>query len=188
MAALATLTGGPIVRFTRRFMGVLALDSETFEDVEADGHAGAQAALVVLLACLAGGFAVVGSSAMTPATFVVGMGATLGAWVVWALLIATLGTHVLAEPQTRSRPGELLRTMGFAAAPGVFYAFAFMPAVAPFAVAVASLWMVAATVLAVKRALDYRSLGRAALVCVAAWLAAFGITAAVGMLLAQPVS
>jgi len=188
MATLASLTGGTMVRFTRRFMGALALDAATFEDIEADGRAGGQAAMVVLLACVAGGFAAVGSAAMTPAGFAAGMAATLGAWVVWVLLIATIGTQLLAEPQTRSRPGELMRTMGFAAAPGVFYAFAAMPAAAPFAFAVTSIWMVAATVLAVKRALDYRSLGRAALVCVAAWLVAFGITAAMGMLLARPVS
>lgn len=188
MATLATLAGGTMVRFTRRFMGALALDAATFEDVEADGHAGGQAAMVVLLACLAGGFAAIGSSTMTLAMFAAGMAATLGAWVVWVLLIATIGTQVLAEPQTRSRPGELLRTMGFAAAPGVFYAFAAMPAVAPFAFAVASLWMVAATVLAVKQALDFRGLWRAAIVCFAAWLVAFGITAAMGMLFARPVS
>ncbi len=188
MATLSNLAGGTMVRFTRRFMGALALDAVTFEDVEADRHAGGQAATVVLLACLAGGFAAVGSSSMTLTMFAAGMAATLGAWVVWVLLITTIGTQLLAEPQTKSRPAELLRTMGFAAAPGVFYAFGAMSAVAPFAFAVASLWMLAATVLAVKQALDYRSLGRAAVVCVAAWIVAFGIVAMLGMLLAQPVS
>ena len=177
-----------MVRFTRRFMGVLVLDPVTFEDVEADRHAGGQAAIVVLLACIAGGFAAVGSSTMTPATFALGMAATLGAWVVWALLIATIGTHMFPEPQTHSRPGELLRTMGFAAAPGVFLAFGAMRSAAPFALALASLWMIAATVLAVRQALDYRGLGRAAFVCITAWLLTFGITAAAGMLFARPVS
>jgi hypothetical protein len=188
MATLASMSGGTMVRFTRRFMGALALDPVTFEDVEADRRAGAQAATVVLLACVAGGFAVVGNSSMTLPMFAAGMAATLGAWVVWVLLIATIGTHLLAEPQTKSRPAELLRTMGFAAAPGVFYAFGAMSAVAPFAFAVASLWMLAATVLAVKQALDYRTLGRAVIVCAGAWLVAFGIVAMLGMFLAQPVS
>lgn len=188
MPTLSSLAGGTMVRFTRRFMGVLALDAVTFEDVEADRHAGPQAALVVLLACSAGGFAAIGSSSMTFAMFAAGMAATLGAWVVWALLITTIGTHLLAEPQTRSRPGELLRTMGFAAAPGVVLAFGAMPAVAPFAFAVASLWMLATTVLAVKQALDYRGLGRAVIVCAGAWLVTFGVVAVTGMLLARPVN
>ena len=140
-------------------MGALVLDPVTFEDVEADRQSGSQAALVVVMACLAGGFAAVGSSSMTPATFALGMAVTLGAWVV-----------------------------GFAAAPGIFLAFGAMRSAAPFAFAVASIWMIAATGLAVRQALDYRSLGRAVFVCVTAWLLTFGITAATGMLLARPVS
>lgn len=188
MATLTSLAGGSMARFTRRFMGALVLDPVTFEDVEADRHAGAQAALVVLLACAGGGLAAVGSSSMTLVTFVAGMAITLGAWTVWALLITTLGTQVFPEPQTSSRPGELLRTMAFAAAPGVFLAFGAMSSAAPLALAVASIWMMAATVLAVRQALDYRSMGRAVVVCVTAWLLTFGIIAAAGMLLARPVS
>lgn len=188
MTMLTALAGGSMVRFTRRFMGVLVLDPSTFEEIEADRHAGGQAATVVLMACVAGGFAALGSSAMTASTFVVGMALTLGAWVVWALLVATIGTHMIPEPHTNSRPSELLRTMGFAAAPGVFLAFGAMGSAAPFALAIAAIWVMAATVLAVRQALDYRSLGRAVVVCVMAWLLTFGITAAAGMLLSRPVS
>ena len=169
-------------------MGALVLDPVTFEDVEADVHAGAQAAVVVLLACVAGGFAAVGSTSMTLPSFILSTVTALGTWAVWAFLITTIGTRMMPERQTNSRPGELLRTMGFAAAPGVFLAFGAIPSAAPFAFAVASLWMVAATVLAVRQALDYRSLGRAAIVCVTAWLLTFGIIASAGMLLARPVS
>jgi hypothetical protein len=188
MAALTSFAAGSAVRFTRRFMGALVLDPVTFEDVEADQHAGGQAAMVVLLACVAGGFATVGSATRTLPTFVIGAGGALFAWAIWALAITTIGTHILPEAQTNSRPGELMRAMGFAAAPGVFYAFGVIPSAAPFAFAVGSLWMIAATVLAVRQALDYRSLGRAAIVCVSAWLLTFGIIAAASLLLARPVS
>jgi hypothetical protein len=188
MATISSFGGGSVVQFTRRFMGALVLDPVTFEDVEADPHSGPQAAIVVLLACAGGGLAAVGSSSMNLATFVAGMAMTLGAWVVWALLITTIGTHLFPEPQTSSRTGELLRTMGFAAAPGLFLAFGAMRSAAPFAFAVASIWLVAATVLAVRQALDYRSLSRAVVVCVIAWLLTFGITAGAGMLLTRPVS
>ena len=188
MATLTSAASGTVAIFTRRFFGALVLDPATFEDVEADRHAGVQAAAVVLLTCAAGGFAAVGSSALALPAFLAGAAATLGAWVVWALLITTIGTLVLPEPQTNSRPGELLRTMGFAAAPGVFYAFGAMRAAAPFAFALGSIWMIAATVLAVRQALDYKSVGRAIAVSVAAWLVTFGIVAVTGMLLSQPVS
>jgi len=188
MATMTQSAGGSTTQFVRRFMGALALDPATFEDVESDRTAGGQAALVVLMTCLAGGFAVAGSSQLTVTMFIAGLSATLGAWVVWALLITTIGTLVLPEPTTSSRPAELLRTMGFGAAPGVFLAFGAMQAAAPFAVALATLWMVAATVLAVRQALDYRSLGRAVIVCVAAGLVAFGMVAAAALLFARPVT
>ena len=188
MATLTSAANGTMALFTRRFCGALVLDPATFEDVEADRHAGGQAAAVVLLACAAGGFAALGSSSMTLPSFLSGMAATMGAWVVWAFAITTIGTLMVPEPQTNSRPTELLRTMGFAAAPGIFYAFGAMRAAAPFALVMASIWMIAATVLAVRQALDYRSLTRAIVVCVAAWLVTFGVVAAVGMLLTRPVS
>jgi len=188
MATLTSFRSATVVQFTRRFLGALALDAATFEDVEVDRRAGTQAAMVVLVACIAAGFAAVGSTTMALSTFIMGAASALFAWAVWALMITTIGIHLLPEPETNSRPGELLRTMGFAAAPGVFYAFGVIPSAAPFAFAVASLWMVAATVLGVRQALDYRSLGRAAAVCIAAWLLTFGAIVAVGLLLGRSVS
>ena len=106
MATVISAADGTMAQFTRRFFGALVLDPVTFEDVEADRHASGQAAAVVLLACVAGGFAAVGSSSMTLPSFLIGMAATLGAWVVWAFLITTIGTQVIPEPTTSSRPGN----------------------------------------------------------------------------------
>lgn len=175
--------------FFRRFIGALVLDASAFEDVEADRRAGVQAAMVVLLACAAGGFAAINVTALTAASsFAIGMAATLGAWIVWAMLLSAIGTRLMPEPQRRSNPGELLRTIGFAAAPGVFFALAAFPSAAPFVFVVVSIWMITATVLAVRQALDYLGTGRAIAVCVVAWLLSFGLTAAIGMLSARPVS
>ena len=174
--------------FIRRFLGVLALEAATFEDVESDRRAGFQSAAVVLLACLGGGLAAVGATSMTVAAFATGTLVMLGAWGVWALLITTIGTQLVPEPQTRSTPGELLRTIGFAAAPGVFFAFASMGAVAPFVFVLVSMWLIAATVLAVRQALDYRSLGRAVAVCVAGFLVALAVLAAAAALFARTAS
>lgn len=177
-----------MVRFFRRFIGALALDAGTFEDVEADRRADAQAAAVVALASIACGFAAMGLRAASPWGFAAGLVAMLGGWVVWAVLISAIGTTMMPEPQTRSGPRELLRTLGFAAAPGVFYGFAAMQAAAPFVFVVVSAWMIAAAVLAVRQALDYKSTGRAAAVCAIAWILSFGVTAGVGMLMSRPVS
>lgn len=175
-------------RFIRRFMGALVLDASAFEDVESDRRAGIQAGAVVLLACVAGGFAAMNINSVGVPGFAIGMAATFAAWIVWAMLISAIGTRWMPEPQTQSNPGELLRTIGFAAAPGVFYAFAAMRAVTPFVFMVVSIWMIAATVLAVRQALDYRSTARAMAVCLIGWLISFGLTAAIGMLFTRPVS
>ena len=177
-----------MARFIRRFIGALVLDAGTFEDVESDRQAGIQAAAVVLLACVAGGFAALSLRAVASPGFAIGMVAVLGAWIVWAMLISAIGTGLMPEPQTQSNPRELLRTIGFAAAPGVFYGFAAMQTVAPFVFVVVSIWMIAATVLAVRQALDYRSTGRAVVVCGVAWLLSLGLTVAIGLLFSRPVS
>ena len=147
-----------------------------------------QSVIVVLAVTAAGGFAAMGVGLVGVAGFVTGAIMMLGGWLLWVSLIATIGTTALAEPQTRSSARELLRTMGFAAAPGVFLAFAAMRAVAPLVIAVVSIWMIAAAVVAVRQALDYRSTGRAIAVCALSWALSAGLLIAIGLLFARPVS
>ena len=105
-----------------------------------------------------------------------------------AATIITLGTTALAEPQTKSDLPELLRVLGFAAAPGVFIALAAMPSAAPIVLAVVALWMIAAAVVAVRQALDYRSTARAVAVCVGGAALAFGVMSAAALILTENVS
>lgn len=177
-----------MTRFFRRFIGVLVLDAGTFEDIEADRGSAMQSVLVLLAACLAGGFGSMGLGLIGPIGFATGAIVTLGGWLVWVSVIAVLGTTALAEPQTKSDLRELLRTLGFAAAPGVFLAFAAMSAIAPFVLVGVSIWMVAAAVLAVRQALDYRGTARAIAVCVIAWLLSFGGLGAALLVFSRPVS
>ena len=174
--------------FFRRLIGTLALDAGAFEDIEMDRRADMQSVLVVLAVCAAAGFAAIGLGQAGPAGFVTGAIVMLGAWLVWVAAIAAIGTITLAEPQTRSDVHELLRVLGFAAAPGLFLALATMQAAAPIVLAVVAVWMTAAAVLAVRQALDYRSTVRAIAVCVIAGLLSFGMFAAVALFFSQPVS
>lgn len=174
--------------FIRRFIGALMLDAGAFEDIESDRRAGASAVLVIAMACAAGAFAGRSVSAAGSPGFAIAMAIMLGWWVVWAMLITAIGTRLLPELQTRSNPSELLRSIGFAAAPGSFYVFAAMPAVAIFVFVLVSLWMIAATVIAVRQALDYTTTWRAIAVCVVAWLLSFGLIAAISTVFTRPVS
>jgi hypothetical protein len=168
--------------FLYRLTGAALLDASVYEDVEADRRATFQASLVVLLASLA---PVVGLSSyfgfqIDALVRVAAM--SVGTWILWAVLIYQIGAGLLPDPQTRSSLGELLRTTGFAAAPGLLQVFAMLPGMVMPVFVVTWIWMIAAMVVGVRHALDYRSTWRALLVCVsAAGLAAtFGLI--IGML------
>jgi hypothetical protein len=72
--------------FLTRFMGVLTLDASTFEEIEAHRDAAWQSVTVVLLVCLAGGFAALGLGLAGIAGFAIGTIVSLGGWLVWAAL------------------------------------------------------------------------------------------------------
>ena len=161
--------------FLKRFMGALVLDALTFEEIEADHRAAMQSVVVVLLVCLAGGFAARGLGLAGVAGFAGGAIVSLGAWLVWATVITTVGTLVFAEQKTSSDVPEMLRVLGFAAAPAIFIAFAAMAAIAAPMLLLVVAWTIAAAVIGVRQALDYRSTARAVVVCVLAWLLSFGV-------------
>src|SRR5688572_2454396 len=171
----------------RRFIGALALSPGAFEDIEADRFADLQSMIVVGVACLAGGFGAVGFGAVGPIGFATGAVMVLGAWLVWVGVIASSGTAAVAEPQASSSLTELLRVLGYAAAPGVFLACAAMRSAAPIVIVIVAVWMIAAAVVGVRQALDYKRTTRAVAVCAVAWVLAFGTMATVAMILSQPV-
>ena len=169
-------------------MGVMVLDPMVFEEIEADRHAAMQSVIVVAMVCLAGGFALRGMGLIGLQGFVTGAIVSLGAFLVWAAVVMTLGTITVPEPQTRSDMPELLRVLGFSAAPGVFFSLAAMPAAAPVVTTIVAAWMIAAAVVGVRQAFDYRSLPRAIAVCAIGWLLSMGVVAAALMLFSSTVS
>jgi len=174
--------------FFHRFFGALVLDSVAFEDIERDTHAAMQSVMVVMAACLAAGIGTIGLGIVGISGFVTAVIIALGAWLVWAGIIVALGAYTLAEPETHTDVRELLRVLGFATAPGVFIAFAAMRSVAPIVVAIVMVWMIAAAVIAIRQALDYRHTARAAMVCVIAWLLSIGMLAAISAVFTVRVS
>ena len=174
--------------FLKRFMGVLVLDATTFEEIEADRRAAMQSVMVVLMACLAGGFAALGLGLTGVAGFVSGTVISLGAWLVWATVITAIGTLALPEPTTKSDVPEILRVLGFASAPAVFIAFAAMRASAGAILLLVAVWTIAAAILAVRQALDYRSTTRAIAVCLIAWALSFGMVWSALMIFSTTVS
>jgi hypothetical protein len=165
-----SLAEGPVLTtFPHRLIGASVLDVGTYEEVEADRGATAQALLVVLASSLAGG---IGASGFLQNRATVVQGAllwsaiSLVAWAAWALLVFEIGGRLMPEPDTRVDVGELLRTSGFASAPGLFRIFGIVPELALPVFILTTVWMLVTMVVAVRQALDYRSTARAIGVCV----------------------
>ena len=94
----------------------------------------------------------------------------------------------MPEPQTRADVGQLLRTIGFSAAPGMLRVFGIVPGASVAAFAITAIWMLMAMVVAVRQALDFTSTTRAIGVCVLGWTLAIGIAVTLGLLFGPTLS
>jgi Yip1 domain len=168
--------------FFRRLMGAALLDVSTYEEIEGDQRATSQALFVVMLSGLAAGAGAWDAPSGRPATaLMVGTIAIL-AWAAWALLIFEIGARIVPEPQTRVDVGQLLRTIGFASTPGILRIFGILPGVTVPVFVLTAIWMLLATVVAVRQALDYSSTTRAVMVCVLGWTLAIVMAVVLGLL------
>lgn len=150
--------------FTDRMIGAAKLDAKTYEEVERDKSAMGQAMAVVALSVLA---STIGSAAYGGVRVIIGtlLSALIG-WFVWAGIIYLVGTQALAEPQTKADLGQVLRTVGFAASPGVLNVLGIIPLFGWLVRLIVFVWQIAATVVAVRQALDYETTGKAVIVCI----------------------
>ena len=105
-------------------------------------------------------------------TLRVAFGVQVALCVALAFVVLTyfIGTRLLPEPQTRADHGELLRTIGFSSAPGLIRVAGIIPGLGAIVFSLAGIWMLVATVIAVRQALDYTSTGRAIGVCAIGWV------------------
>ena len=174
--------------FLHRTVGATLLDRRVYEEVEADRSATGQALIVVVLSSAGGGISAAALGAQTFGDIIVGMIASLVGWVAWAVLTYVIGTHLLPEPQTRADTGELLRTVGFASAPGILRIFAVIPVIGLPLYGLVWIWMLVTTVVAVRQALDYTSTARAVGVCVIGWALAFVLAAVIATVMAPGVT
>jgi hypothetical protein len=153
--------------FVDRMIGAARLDPRAYEEVEADEKATLQALAVVALSAVANGIGrgeeVLAIGIAVQALFM---------WVIWAGLSYAVGVYLIPEPETNANLGQMLRTIGFAASPGILRFFRFIPFIGPLLSFVVNIWVVVAMIVAIRQALDYKSLGRAAVVCLIAWFVA----------------
>ena len=144
--------------FLQRIYRAIKIDPDLYEEVEHDKSATLQAAAVVILSSLAAG---VGALHIGASNFLWGPAMSLVNWFIWAFFIFIVGTKILPDKQTKSNVGELLRTIGFASAPGMIRVFGLTPELMTVTFIGAQFWILACMVVAVRQALDYKSLLKA---------------------------
>ena len=164
--------------FLQRAIGAAKLDTPVIEEIEANPSATPQALAMVVLSSGAAGVGLTSNVYDAPVLTLIGLALLL--WAIWAALSYAIGVYLLPEPQTNTTVGELLRTIGFASSPGLLRVFGFVPGIGTALYVLSLLWMLAATVVATRQALDYRSTARAFAVCVIAGVFAVGLTALAG--------
>lgn len=159
-----------------RMVRAAKLDINLYEWVKADTTANRHAFLIVILASLATGigigiaglFKMAGVWSMLG--LLMGLIGSIIAWLAWSFFVYLIGTKVFKGPETSATMGELLRTIGFSISPGVLGIFVFIPVVGGIIWFGASIWVLTAGVVAVRRALDFTT-GRAIVTCLVSWFA-----------------
>lgn len=133
----------------QRAIGAAMLNVDVYEEVEADVNATGQAATVVLVVALASALASYdrGTGGI--------IGSVIGAflnWGVFAAMTMFIGTRVFGGTADW---GELLRTLGFAQAPGVLAILTIIPILGRVVALVVGIWTLVAAVIAIRQALDF---------------------------------
>ena len=154
--------------FKDRIFRAAKLDVTLYEEVEADKGALGQSMGVVVLSSVAAGLASISTAGF--GGILVGTITALIGWYVWAYITYFIGTKLLAEPQTKADPGELLRTIGFSSSPGLIRLLGIIPGLRWIVFLIGGIWMLVAMVIAVRQALDYNSTARALGVCIIGWI------------------
>src|SRR5258708_9462799 len=142
--------------YLMRLIGAAALDTAIYEEVEADQGATVQALSVVLLSSVAAGIGArgLGGGSLQSILFISILALIL--WAAWARVTFEIGARIMPEPQTRADVGQLLRTIGFATTPGLLRVLGVITPMAIPVFTITAVWMLAAMIVAVRQALDYK--------------------------------
>jgi hypothetical protein len=148
-------------------IGAGRLNVETYEHVEADPRSTAGSVVTVVLSTLAAG---IGGGLTGAREFTGLLLLTAFSWLVWVGLTYFIGTRLLPGPSTRATFGQVLRTTGFSASPGILRVFGVIPVVGWPIFMASTAWMLATFVVAIRQALDFESTWRALFVSLLGWL------------------
>lgn len=154
--------------FVERMIGAAMLDVGTYEEVEHDMDATLQAAGAVALVAVC---AAIGGTAGGQGGIIGRPIASLLGWLVWSGVTFLIGTRLFDGQATW---GEMMRTIGFAHAPGVLLAFAAFPVLGGLIGFVVGIWMLVAGFIAIRQGLDISN-GKTLVTVLLGWVAGMAI-------------
>jgi hypothetical protein len=157
----------------QRAIGAAKLDIDVYEEVEADTEATGQAAGVVAVVAICAAIGGMGGGA-SKALWV--LAASLFGWLLWSGITYLIGDKLLGGTATW---GELLRTIGFAQAPGVLFALGALGGYASYVTYAVVIWILVTGFIAIRQALDFGNF-RALLTAIFGFMAYVALIALAG--------
>ena len=147
-----------------RIIGVLTLNVNTYEEIEADKNATIQAFSIVVLSSIVTAIILKPETGFSLTNFISTSIIGIFLWALWALVTMFIGTKLLPTQETSSNWGELARTTGYAQAPKLFSIFAIIPILTTIVLLIVGIWNLITMIIAIRQALDYTSTWRAVFV------------------------
>jgi len=151
--AMATTSSSLVDRMVR----AARLQPALYDEVDADTGATGQALLVVAISAVANGLGLAlgnvmaGRGGAVAGSLIGGIVQDVIGWVVFSLVMYLVGSLVFKAPTTY---GRMLRSVGFAYAPGVLLVLRFVPVLGGLVALVVGLWRLAATFIALREGLE----------------------------------
>ena len=154
--------------FFNRLFRAAKLDTGLYDEVMADKKAMFQAMMTVFIYSMAAAYVSFGRSGTAGINF--GMITTLFGWYVWAFSTYFIGVRLIPGAQNTIDRKSVLRGLGFASSPGLIRILGLVPGLSGAIFLIATIWMIVTASVAIKQALGFESIYRAAGVCVIAWI------------------
>ncbi|MBN18823.1 MAG: hypothetical protein CL758_05030 [Chloroflexi bacterium] len=153
-----------------RIIGVLTLNVNTYEEIEADKNATIQSFSIVVLSSIVTAIILKPDTGFSLPNFISAIIIGIFLWGLWALVTMFVGTKLLPTQETSSNWGELARTTGYAQAPKLFSIFALIPILTTIVLFIVGIWNLITMIIAIRQALDYTSTWRAVFVVLLGFL------------------
>ena len=153
-----------------RIIGVLTLNVNTYEEIEADKNATIQSFSIVVLSSIVTAIILKPDTGFSLPNFISAIIIGIFLWGLWALVTMFVGTKLLPTQETSSNWGELARTTGYAQAPKLFSIFALIPILITIVLFIVGIWNLITMIIAIRQALDYTSTWRAVFVVLLGFL------------------